>query len=777
MKSRFHPRPRPFFALRLCLLFWSASLPWVLDAAAAGAPAAQPAAAAAQVQAPAAAVALAPAGDDAPLPAGARTYDIPLAQLGANQGLALRGVDGINGVDFGLRRDERVVRARLNLDYAYSPSLLPDLSHIKVVLNGGVAGVIALPKEDASAPRHQVVDLPVPALKEFNRLNLELIGHYTLRCEDPAHSSLWADAGPQGTLELSVVPVDLPDDLALLPVPFFDMHDGRPLELPVVLPALPGARRLEAAGIVSSWFGAMAGYRGARFPVSLGAIPPQGHAVVLVQPGEQPAGVTMPAVEGPTLAVVANPNDPHGKLLLVTGRDDGEIRQAATALALSYATLSGPVARITSLSAVAPRKPYDAPNWLRRDRPVQFGELLPADRFTVQGLRPGPIVLNMRMPPGLFGWHSGGVPVNLRYRYSPRQTATQAVLAVLSGNELLQNLPLRADGESDGFHRMFGMAEPVSHADLRVPTYMLPPLATLQFRYMYEYVKQGECANSALESLVSAIDPTSTIDISGLPSYAAMPDLEAFGDAGFPFTRMADLSETAVILPDRAGAVDYSAYLTLLGDMGESTGYPALGVTVGDAAHVDALRGKDLLVLDSGGNQPLLKRWHGEIPSSLDAGGWSAGISAWLSRALSWRTDDPRLQRAPADAHMAYSGQGEGGILAGFESPLSGGRSVVVVSGGNADGLDEVVHALQINRSGTDRAIRGNLVAVQGGKAVSLLNEQSYYVGHLPPWLAIQWFFTNHSLLLVVALLFTAAVIALLASLALRARARRRLES
>jgi hypothetical protein len=126
---------------------------------------------------------------------------------------------------------------------------------------------------------------------------------------------------------------------------------------------------------------------------------------------------------------------------------------------------------------------------------------------------------------------------------------------------------------------------------------------------------------------------------------------------------------------------------------------------------------------------------------------------------------------------MAYSGQGEGGILAGFESPLSGGRSVVVVSGGNADGLDEVVHALQINRSGTDRAIRGNLVAVQGGKAVSLLNEQSYYVGHLPPWLAIQWFFTNHSLLLVVALLFTAAVIALLASLALRARARRRLES
>ncbi|MBN8905553.1 MAG: cellulose biosynthesis cyclic di-GMP-binding regulatory protein BcsB [Rhodospirillales bacterium] len=50
--------------------------------------------------------------------------------------------------------------------------------------------------------------------------------------------------------------------------------------------------------------------------------------------------------------------------------------------------------------------------------------------------------------------------------------------------------------------------------------------------------------------------------------------------SGFPFTRMADLSQTAIILPDSAGTAEYSAYLGVLGRLSESTGYPALNVTV-----------------------------------------------------------------------------------------------------------------------------------------------------------------------------------------------------
>jgi hypothetical protein len=33
------------------------------------------------------------------------------------------------------------------------------------------------------------------------------------------------------------------------------------------------------------------------------------------------------------------------------------------------------------------------------------------------------------------------------------------------------------------------------------------------------------------------------------PHYAPLPNLEIFANAGFPFTRFADLSETTVVLP------------------------------------------------------------------------------------------------------------------------------------------------------------------------------------------------------------------------------------
>ncbi|NEL42913.1 MAG: cellulose biosynthesis cyclic di-GMP-binding regulatory protein BcsB, partial [Xanthomonas perforans] len=68
-------------------------------------------------------------------------------------------------------------------------------------------------------------------------------------------------------------------------------------------------------------------------------------------------------IRGPTVAVVVNPTDPNGKLLLVLGRNSEDLQRAATALALR-APLTGAVARIGEVSAPAPRRPYDAPKWV-----------------------------------------------------------------------------------------------------------------------------------------------------------------------------------------------------------------------------------------------------------------------------------------------------------------------------------------------------------------------------------------------------------------------------
>lgn len=114
----------------------------------------------------------------------------------------------------------------------------------------------------------RVIDIPARLIGDFNRLNIQLIGHYTMECEDPAHSSLWANVGNDSMLELMVNPLPLDNSLAFLPEPFFDRRDSRALKLPIVFATQPDAAQLEAAGTLSSWFGALAGFRGAFFPAS-----------------------------------------------------------------------------------------------------------------------------------------------------------------------------------------------------------------------------------------------------------------------------------------------------------------------------------------------------------------------------------------------------------------------------------------------------------------------------------------------------------------------------
>lgn len=703
--------------------------------------------------------------DSGSLP-GTYSYRIPLLGQSPEQSVTLLGEDAYAGMNFGLRPDEHVVGARLELDYSYSPALLPAISHLNVLLNGVVGATVPLPEPAPRTSRHLTIDVPVSLLSSFNHLNLELIAHSKASDQgsDPQSPDLWLKAGPNSALELDVAPAGLSSDLSALPAPFFDQHDVRGLNLPVVLPQAPGNRRLESAGIVTSWLGAQAGYRGAHFAASPGAIPAHGHAVVLALRGELP-GLNLPQANGPMLAIVPNPNDSNGKLLLVTGRNETEIRDAATTLVLGWQTLSGSQVVIDAPISARPREPYDAPNWLPGDGPVQLGKLLPAERLTVRGFRPGAIDIGLHMPPGLFGFDNDGAVLDLHYRYTARPESTQSVLRVLAGNTPIQTVPLSGDA-SDG------------EAVMRIPTYLLPPLTTLQFDYQYESVRtKNHWQDVPGGSLESAIDPASTIDISHLPRYAAMPDLRAFGDAGFPFTRMADLSGTAVILPVQPVAADYSAYLTLMGSMGQATGYPVLGVTVGNPDQLAALHDKDLLVLASGDNQPLLHRWRDDLPRGFFGpdGLSRSAIPAWWDR-LTGSAD----VRREADIAALYQNGDEDGMIAGMESPLARGRSVVVVSGNTPGGLDAVVNVLQANRYLTGKrrndSVGGNLVIAHDGALTTLSKDQSYFIGSLPLRLALQWFFASHILLLLTATVVSIVLIGLLGGVFLHRRAMSRLD-
>ena len=202
-------------------------------------------------------------------------------------------------------------------------------------------------------------------------------------------------------------------DLSRLPLPFFDPHEKTTLALPFVLPNNPSNESLQAAGVAASWFGQLADYRGATFPLITDA-PSEGNAILVVTGADRPANVVLPPINGPTLAVVPNPNDPKSSLLVIAGRNGQETVAAAATLTLGGRTLSGDASTVTP-PAMTKRLPYDAPAWIPSDRPVKFGELVDPSDLQVEGWAPGTMRVPFRTAPDLYTMGNRAFPMDLRY--------------------------------------------------------------------------------------------------------------------------------------------------------------------------------------------------------------------------------------------------------------------------------------------------------------------------------------------------------------------------
>lgn len=701
-----------------------------------------------------------------------------LRQLSGQTTIPLRTTEGRASFNFGSRADELVVKATLRLHYTHSPALIPGQSHIKVLLNDELVGLLPVAKETAGRPQVRDIEVDPRLVADFNRLTLQFVGHYTGDCEDPLHTSLWADVSGSSQILLGIRPLTLKNDLALLPEPFFDRRDLGPLKLPFLFAAQPQHGTLRAAGVVSSWFGKLAGWRGARFPASLDHLP-KGHAVVFATNDRRPAFLAnYPAVSGPTLAMIDNPADDHSKLLLVLGRDHRDLDSAANALVLGNAGLSGAQVTVKAMQADSRRAAYDAPNWVRLDRPMKFGELVenPQD-LQAFGHVPDLIRLNLRIPPDLFTWRSRGVPVDLKYRYTPPIRASESRLTMNINDELVQAFNLRASGQGGESNRVrLPLLDDGLLGDARevlIPAFKLGNRNQLQYGFSFAYQKEGNCKDTQIENVRAMIDADSTVDFSGYPHYAEMPHLGYFATSGFPFTKYADLAETTVVLPPQPTAHDIETLLTVLGRMGEATGYPATRVTVTSPEDKAALKDRDLLLIGTTPGQSLLTQWGERLPATID--GSTRRISQ-PQRSVSALFDWLGFGTAPDTAiaqQTILDGNGPLAALLGFESPLSSERSVVAITATSADQLVLALDAL--DNPGLTKSMHGSVVFLRPNKADSFLVGDTYTIGNLPWWTSLWLPLSGHPILLAVMSTFAVLVFAFALWRSLRAVARRRM--
>ena len=691
-----------------------------------------------------------------------RVVSLTFKQMGAWSALKLRGVDGSRTLAIPVRADEVVVDAKLYLAYDFSPSLSPELSSLKVSVNSKVAMIDALPRGSTVGIKREV-NLSPAAFDENNYLNIDFVGQTGGLCPDPFSPAAWLTVSEESRVVLTLAPSGAIYNLRDLPAPFFDKRIYSQLSLPFVFGAAPSFGTVKAAGVVASWFGMQAGNRGAQFPVSLNALP-NSDAVVFIQGGETIDGVK--GAKTSTVSLQPHPTNPNAKLLVFTGTTDEEIARAANSVALAAPTLSGQLVTLTKETDAQPRKPYDAPAWIPMDRPVRFGELAKLEELRVQAYFPPVIRLNYRVSPDLFTWRSAGAPVKLKYRATRLPLHQNSSLNVSANENFIQAIALNEVDKRTNAVNPQKLSIPVN-SGLREESLFIPPYATtgrdqFQFAYYFDITHLGlsgtDCPYMPPNNLQGAIDPESTVDFSSFPHYAALPNLSYFANIGFPYTRMADLSESAVVLPERPNSDELGVFLTVMGKMGEATGYPVLRHAVIAPPDIEKMADKDLIVIGSAGSQSLMTKWADSLPFAISDGERKVRKlnNYWLPT-YRWEQQDVQAVPKPGGDFTEVS-TGSMTAIMSFQSPLKAGRSVVVLYADKAVGLQKLSELL--TDSERMSSVQGDFVILDNKNIYHTKVSDTYYTGSLSPISKVRWFFSDQPLLLVLLGLLICLVLA-----------------
>jgi cellulose synthase (UDP-forming) len=262
-----------------------------------------------------------------------------------------------------------------------------------------------------------------------------------------------------------------------------------------------------------------------------------------------------------------------------------------------------------------------------------------------------------------------------------------------------------------------------------------------------------------------SIDPDSTIDLSKTERFTSLPNLAFFVNSGYPYTRMADLSDTAVVLPDQITSQDIEAYLELMGMMGDSTGFPAVHAAVVTASGVDQMADKDLMVLGSVSRQPLIARWAENGKLRVENGRLRVGMTSALDRVYTVLDPNAEAERQRVDQLLVSQGDNLAAMI-GLQSPLSSSHSAVIITGSTPDKLLTVLGTFR-NRD-LNPSIQGDLMIASSGRVTSFRIGDEYSVGHLPVITKLRWWLGNSPLVLILFTLIGVLLIALVAYWLLR---------
>lgn len=689
--------------------------------------------------------------------------------------MVLRGARPESSVEFCMRSDEVVAKALLNLDYTPSPSLLPVQSQLKVYLNDELMGVLPVTKEQLGKKVSAQIPIDPLYITDFNRVRLEFVGHYRDVCENPASSTLWLDVGRESYLDLTYQSLNVRNDLSHFPVPFYDSRDNRQLTLPMVFASAPDVLQQQAAAIIASWFGSKAGWRGQQFPVQFNQLPDR-NAIVFATNDKRPDFLREhPPVKAPTIEMIDHPDNPYVKLLVVFGRDDKDLLQAAKGIAQGNILFRGSSVTVDDVKQLQARKPYDAPNWVRTDRAVTFAELKTYEQqLQSSGLVPDSINVALNLPPDLYLLRANGIDMNLNYRYTMPPIKDSSRMDISLNDQFLQSFSLNSSQDVNKLILRLPVLQGLldGKTEVTIPALRLGAMNQLRFDFQYMNPMPGgsidNCITFQPVQNHVVIGDDSTIDFSKYYHFMAMPDLRVFANAGFPYSRMADLADTLVVVPRSPTEGQVATLLETAGGIGAQTGMAAINLRMTDDGSQIKDKDADLLLI-------------GSIPQALKD---DTKINLLVEATKSWvkmpmRHYDlasiyPDTEARTPNTRTDVTSTGPMAAIIGFQSPYNDQRSVVALLADSPRGNELLTQAL--NDSGKRAAMFGSVAVIRESGVNSLRVGDIYYIGHLP-WFERIWFaLSSHPVLLAILAAVSIVLLAWVLWRMLRIISRRRLD-
>lgn len=675
---------------------------------------------------------------------------ISIAEMGQPNGLTLSGGQLQSGIIFTLAQNQVVTNAHLSLALKVSPALAARDTRLRLMLNGQDLGDIRL-NQTASGNNVYRLDVPSAMVVGKNNLSFSVSDDNTLTCERDLTDKYWVTLLPDTHMQLSSQILDTDRDLSHFPRPFFDPQSMKGSSLAFLFSRTLKPDAVEAASMLASYFGLHSSYRSVDFAVLLDALPAQ-NGILFGEPGDKIGTLTLPQVTGPTLQVINNPQNPVYKLLLVVGRNGAELRQAAWQLISTPLPAKQDVIQVQE-QAIPERQPYDAPRWIDTSRPVYLKELTQdIQSLTASGLYHDGIRIGFRAAPDLFMWDGDHIPVYVGYRFPADSGIDEdhSKLDVTLNGTFLYSLPVNKRGLLEGLWRKLGGDSRQERYTLQLAPYLIYGDNQMQFYFSLRPKPNAPCSLLTSNTIKSRIDPDSYIDLSRTYHFGLLPNLSYYVGASFPFTRMADFSQTVMLLPAKPQAAEIATLMAMAARAGNATGITLNRVTVRfglptGAGEAELLAGKDILAVASLKQAAFVQPLAAKSRFTLRNGLLSVREQRLTDRLNNYLNGHMFSHDREADRYLASTDAWRGFVS--FESPWTAKRVVVLVTATNVDQLVRLNHDLQ--SAAINAGIRGDVAVINNENGVRSFSVGALFPrGEMPWYMRVLWYANQHIILL-----------------------------